>query len=64
MSPLSPRELEVLRRLCDGRIAKGVAKDMGLSEDTLKDYTARIRFKLGARTMPHAAAKAVRAGLV
>lgn len=61
---LTPRELEVLRRLCDGRNAKGVAHDIGISVNTMKDYSQSIRWKLGAKNLPHAAAKAVRAGLV
>ena len=64
MSKLTQRELDVLKRLCDGRNAKGIAIDLGLSVDTLKDYSQRIRWKLRAKTLPHAVAVAVRAGLV
>ena len=61
---LTDRELDVLKRISDGRTAKGIAADIGLSEDTLKDYSFRIRWKLNAKTIPHAVAIAVRARLV
>lgn len=64
MKPLTARELEVLRLLCAGRPARGIALDLGLSVETLKDYSYKLRHKLGAKTLPQAAAIAARAGLV
>ena len=62
--PLSPREQEVLRMLVDGVRNKAVADRLHLSEPTVKKHVQRIVSKLGARDRTHAAAIAVRAGLV
>lgn len=45
---LSPRELEVLRGLSDGRVPKQVAVDLGLAEATVRSHLRRIYQRLGA----------------
>ena len=47
-SPLSERELEVLRRLAGGRVPKQIAADLGLSPSTIRNHLHRIYRRLGA----------------
>lgn len=42
---LSPRQRDVLQGLCRGMSTKSIARDLGLSEHTVKDYIAAL-FKL------------------
>ncbi|WP_426993119.1 response regulator [Methylomonas sp. CM2] len=39
---LSPRQRDVLRGLCRGLPTKSIARDLGLSEHTVKDYIAAL----------------------
>ena len=53
LSPaLSERELEVLRALGMGLADKQIARLMGISEDTVKEYLRRIRAKYTERGRP------------
>ena len=52
---LSPREREVLSRLCEGLANKEIARDLGLREPTIKLHVKTICRKLGARNRTHAA---------
>lgn len=52
---LSPRERQVLEGLCAGRANKEIARDLGLSEPTIKLHVKSICRKLGARNRTHAA---------
>lgn len=45
--PLSPRELDVLRRAGDGASTRSVARSLHLSEGTVRNYLAAIVTKLG-----------------
>ena len=45
---LSPRELEVLRGLSDGRVPKQIATDLGIAEATVRSHLRRIYQRLGA----------------
>jgi two-component system, NarL family, invasion response regulator UvrY len=47
---LSNRELEVLRRLADGRTVSEIGVDLSLSVKTISTYRTRLLEKLGART--------------
>jgi DNA-binding NarL/FixJ family response regulator len=49
---LSERELEVLRSLGLGLADKQIARAMGISEDTVKEYLRRIRAKYADRGRP------------
>lgn len=49
---LSARELEVLRSLGLGLADKQIARQMGISEDTVKEYLRRIRAKYAERGRP------------
>ena len=47
---LSPRELQVLRLIAQGRTLKEVASDLGLSEKTVGTYRTRLADKMHLRT--------------
>jgi DNA-binding NarL/FixJ family response regulator len=53
--PFSPRELEVLRGICDGKSNKEIARDCSLQEVTVKMHVKTLSRKLGARNRTHAA---------
>ena len=53
--PLSRRELDVLRGLCDGKSNKEIARDMDLQEVTIKLHVKTLSRKLEARNRTHAA---------
>jgi DNA-binding NarL/FixJ family response regulator len=54
-SLLSPREVEVLARLCSGKANKEIARDLSLREPTIKLHVKTICRKLEARNRTHAA---------
>lgn len=54
-SNLTARELQVLRELCAGQTNKEIARNMDLSEPTIKLHVKVILRKLGARNRNHAA---------
>lgn len=61
---LSPRELEVLRRVALGHKIKAIAVDFSLSEKTIATYRARISEKLGLGTNVELTRYAMQHGLV
>jgi DNA-binding CsgD family transcriptional regulator len=61
---LDAREMAILRELAEGRTHDEVRDSFKLSERTLSAVLHEIRVKLGARTNTHAAALAVRHGLI
>lgn len=61
---LSPRELDVLRRLAGGMRAAEIAADCGIATGTVEVHLRNIRRKLGLRTVADLTRYAVRAGMV
>jgi DNA-binding CsgD family transcriptional regulator len=61
---LSPRELEVLRLLAQGRANKEIAAALFISVPTVERHVANIYAKTGARGRAAAAAYALRRGLL
>jgi DNA-binding NarL/FixJ family response regulator len=61
---LTPRETEVLMLLVDGDSVATVAKQLYMSESTVKTHVARVYEKLGAHNRASAIMAAVRLGFV
>ena len=55
LSQLSPQETRVLRHLCKGQSNKEIAREMDLTEITIKTHMRAICTKLNARNRTHAA---------
>lgn len=51
LSTLTPRELEVAKHVLEGKTNKDIAKDMFVTEGTVKNYVSKIleKFKLNSR---------------
>ena len=61
---LTNRQIDVLRRLSDGQSNKTIARDLGLSEKTVKAHVTAIFKALNVADRAHATAAGRRAGLV
>jgi NarL family two-component system response regulator LiaR len=64
LDQLSPRELEVLRLVADGRSNRQIAEELFISVKTASVHVSNILAKLGVASRVEAAAVAHRAGLV
>jgi DNA-binding NarL/FixJ family response regulator len=64
VEPLSARELEALRYLAEGLSNKEIARNMAISENTVKFHVNAILGKLGAQSRTEAVVRATRAGLI
>lgn len=63
-TPLTARELEVLRLLAEGAANKTIAWKLGISEHTVKFHVAQILAKLNAGTRTEAVTIGIRQGLI
>ena len=61
---LTPRELEVLRLLGEGRDPRCIAKELGVSLHTCRGYVKGILAKLDAHSQLEAVVIATRAGVI
>jgi DNA-binding NarL/FixJ family response regulator len=61
---LTARQREILQMLADGMHTEEVAKQLGLSTETVRTHTKRILSKLGAGTRTQAVAIGIRSGLI
>jgi DNA-binding NarL/FixJ family response regulator len=61
---LTPREVEVLRLLAGGLSNRRLARELVISEKTVKTHVSSILSKLGLADRTQAALYAVREGLV
>jgi DNA-binding CsgD family transcriptional regulator len=60
---LTPREMEVLERLCDGQTNRQIARALFITEKTASVHVSNILMKLGVGNRGEAAAAAHRVGL-
>jgi len=63
-TPLTARELDVLRMLAEGAANKTIAWKLGISEHTVKFHVAQILAKLNAGTRTEAVTVGIRKGLI
>lgn len=61
---LSDREVEVLQLVASGLPNKAIARELGISEHTVKFHVGTILGKLGAASRTEAVTRAVRAGIL
>lgn len=61
---LTRRQREILQLLADGGSTVAAAKELGLSEETVKTHTKNVLARLGARNRTHAVAIALRECLI
>ncbi len=64
LSPLSARELEILRNIAAGFSNKQIAQRLAISEQTIKNHVTSILCKLDANDRTHAVVLALRHGLI
>jgi two-component system, NarL family, response regulator len=61
---LTRRQRQILQLLADGESTTFAARELGLSEETVKTHTKNAVARLGARNRPHAVAIALRESLI
>jgi DNA-binding NarL/FixJ family response regulator len=61
---LSDRELAVLQEISHGRSTREIAREIGISDDTVKTYLKQIYRKLGVRDRTEAATEGLRRHLI
>lgn len=61
---LTRRELDVLSKLAEGLRNRDVARELGISEETVKAHVRNIMGKLGVRDRTSAVTAALRRGLI
>jgi len=64
LSPLSPREKEILEHIAQGNANKEIADALGIRNQTVKNHIASIMRKLAANDRTHAVVLALRHGLI
>jgi LuxR family maltose regulon positive regulatory protein len=64
LDPLTPRELEVTRLICQGHSNAEIARRLVVAVSTVKKHTSHIYDKLGVRSRAQAIARAHELGLV
>jgi two-component system nitrate/nitrite response regulator NarL len=57
---LTPRELQILQLLSDGRSPNGISADLGVSRSTLRTHVQNILMKLGVHSKLEAIVAAIR----
>ena len=62
--PLSSRELDVLRRLAEGKVYKQIAQELELSASTVRSHLHNVYGKLGALDRAQAVLMATEQGWI
>jgi DNA-binding NarL/FixJ family response regulator len=61
---ITRRQRQILQLLADGGSTTAAARDLGLSQETVKTHTRNVLGRLGARNRTHAVAIALRESLI
>lgn len=64
ISPLTPRETEILKYIGQGFLNKQIAAELGISEQTIKNHVTSILRKLNANARTEAVVVAIKQGLI
>ncbi len=64
ISPLTSREIEILRYIAQGYLNKQIAVKLGISEQTIKNHVTSILRKLNANARTEAVVLAIKQGLI
>ncbi len=64
VSPLTPRETEILSYIGQGMLNKQIAVKLGISEQTIKNHVTSILRKLNANARTEAVVVAIKQGLI
>ena len=64
ISPLTPRETEILNYIAQGYLNKQIAAELGISEQTIKNHVTSILRKLNANVRTEAVVVAIKKGLI
>ncbi len=64
MSPLTPREIEILNYIAKGYLNKQIAMELGISEQTIKNHVTSILRKLNANARTEAVVLAIKQGVI
>jgi two-component system, NarL family, response regulator DegU len=64
LSPLTPREMEILKYIGQGFLNKQIAAELGISEQTIKNHVTSILRKLNANARTEAVVLALKQGLI
>ncbi|TET48239.1 MAG: response regulator transcription factor [Dehalococcoidia bacterium] len=64
ISPLTPREMEILRYIAQGYLNKQIAAELDISEQTIKNHVTSILRKLNANARTEAVVVAIKQGLI
>ncbi len=64
VSPLTPKEMEILEYIAQGMLNKQIANELGISEQTIKNHVTSILRKLNANARTEAVVLAVKQGLI
>ncbi len=64
LSPLTPRETEILNYIAQGYLNKQIALKLGISEQTIKNHVTSILRKLNANARTEAVVVAIKQGII
>jgi len=64
ISPLTPRETEILNYIAQGYLNKQIAVELNISEQTIKNHVTSILRKLNANARTEAVVVAIKQGLI
>jgi DNA-binding NarL/FixJ family response regulator len=64
VEPLTPRELDVLQLIADGRSNREIGRALNITDQTVKSHVSHVLDKLGVCSRTQAALHAIESGLV